>query len=163
MIMSDAKASVLGFAFESPVSSFPAREGPGTSFPKTAFMANKDTNNLTVLDVQPDSQGTKSDFGRVYQWFKLQFSDGQTGWMRGHVVGIQGDFSAYGYGVVKELTHAYTLVRDMTAVKTSTESVASSKTDTTTMRAVNPLAAAAQAQREAQATGCSNAWSASTA
>jgi hypothetical protein len=77
--------------------------------------------------------------------------------MRGHVVGIQGDFSAYGYGVVKELTHAYTLVRDMTAVKTSTEPVASSKTDTTTMRAINPLAAAAQAQREAQATEKSDA------
>ncbi|GAB4516998.1 MAG: hypothetical protein OHK0046_23180 [Anaerolineae bacterium] len=106
-------ASVLGFAYESSVVEFPVRTGPGTTFAKAPFTIMKGTANLPVLDVQPDSQGEKSDFGYVYQWFHLQFPDGQTGWMRGHVIGLQGDFTAFGYGHVTEMKHAYLMVRDM--------------------------------------------------
>lgn len=109
-------ATILGLAYESPVTEFPVRTGPGTTFAKAAFTISRGLSNLAVLDVQPDSQKTTSDYGRVYQWFNLQFPDGNTGWMRGHVVGLQGDFTQWGYGVVGKCVHAYTLVRDMTAV-----------------------------------------------
>lgn len=106
-------ATVLGFAYESPVMDFPARTGPGTTFARTAFTVRKGTSGLRVLDIQPDAQGERSDLGRVYQWLNLQLPDGSTCWMRGHVIGIQGDFNAYGYGTVNQLTHEYLLARDM--------------------------------------------------
>lgn len=107
-----ATATVLGLAYESPISQFPVRTGPGTNFDKAPFTISKGT-TAEVLKVDEDSQDTQSDFGRIYSWFELKFADGQTGWMRGHVVGIQGDFSAFGYGHVAEMTHAYKLSRDM--------------------------------------------------
>lgn len=134
-------ATVLGFAYESPVTDFPVRTGPGTSFAKAPFNIKKGTGNLQVLDVQPDQEETKSDFGRVYQWFNLQFADGQTGWMRDHVIGIQGDWSAYGYGKVLELKHAYLLERNMSKVKAAPAKEKSAEEEET----LNPLAAAAQA------------------
>lgn len=109
-------ATILGLAYASSITEFTVRTGPGTNFAKAAFRGKKDTSGLTVLDVQPDSQGEKSDFGRVYQWFNLQFPDGQTGWMRGHVIGLLGDFTDYGYGIVHDLKHAYLMVRDMEKV-----------------------------------------------
>lgn len=106
-----ASAVILGFAYDSPVTEFPVRTGPGTTFPKAAFTISKGTANLVILDVQPDSQGTQSDFGRVYDWFNLQFANGTSGWMRGHVVGITGDCSSWGFGILASPTHAYTLAR----------------------------------------------------
>lgn len=114
-----ASAVILGFAYDSPVTEFPVRTGPGTTFAKAPFTVSKGTANLVILDVQPDSQGTTSDFGRVYQWFNLQFPNG-SGWMRGHVVGISGDLSNWGYGVVAVPTHAYTLARQAVPVTVST-------------------------------------------
>ena len=104
-------ASVLGFIYDSPVTLFPVRTGPGTNFARAPFRIRKGTTGLEVLDVQPDSQNTHSNLGRVYQWFRLRFPDGQIGWMRGHVIGIEGDFSNFGYGHVALATHAYTLIR----------------------------------------------------
>ncbi len=114
-----ASATVLGFAYESPVTDFPVRTGPGTTFDRAGYTISKGTGGLQILDIQPDSQGTMSDFGRVYQWFHLQFPDGKTGWMRGHVVGISGDLSLWGYGSVSATTHAYTLVRQEVTVTTT--------------------------------------------
>jgi len=105
-------ATVLGLAYESPIAEFPVRTGPGTNFDKAPFTISKGT-TAEVITVDEDSQDTQSDFGRIYSWFELKFPDGNTGWMRGHVVGIQGDFSQFGYGNVAELTHAYKLIRDM--------------------------------------------------
>jgi uncharacterized protein YraI len=121
-------ATVLGLAYESPTVDFPARTGPGTGFGRTPFTVRKDTSGLEVLDVQPDADNTMSNFSRVYQWFHLRLADGSECWMRDHVIGIQGDFSVYGYGNVAELVHAYTLVRDMSAVK-ATKTEESAKTE----------------------------------
>ena len=117
-----ASAVILGFAYDSPVTEFPVRTGPGTTFAKAPFTVSKGTANLVILDVQPDSQSTASDFGRVYQWFNLQLPNGSTGWMRGHVVGISGDLNNWGYGVVPTPTHAYTLIRQAVPVTVSTPS-----------------------------------------
>jgi hypothetical protein len=107
-------ASVLGLAYESSLTQFTVRTGPGTSFNRAAFKAQKESQNLPILTIQPDMNEAKSDFGRVYQWFKLEFPDGNEGWLRGHVVGIHGDFNEYGYGFIPEVMHAYLLERDPT-------------------------------------------------
>jgi hypothetical protein len=110
---SNCFACVQGFSYDSPVTQFPVRSGPGTSFSEMPFKAVKGTLNLPVLDVQPDALNTPNDADKtqVYQWFKLQFPDGQVGWLRAHVVTIQGDFTAYGYGNVAAATYAYLLKR----------------------------------------------------
>jgi hypothetical protein len=107
-----ATATVLGLIYESPIIHFIARTGPGTNFDTAEFKVEKGTSGLTVLDVQPDDEETKSDFGRNYQWFHLQLPDGRTVWLRDHVVGIEGDFGMFGYGFVAPLQHAYLLARD---------------------------------------------------
>jgi hypothetical protein len=151
--MRNPTATVLGFAYESPVVEFPVRSGPGTTYDLMPFKAKKGLDKLEVLDVQPDSQNTQSPFGRVYQWFQLLFPDGQTGWMRGHVVGIYGDFSAYGYGVINTPTHAYTLIRDMSVTppalrgEPAAPEKAAPQKEAAPEKELNPLAAAARAQQ----------------
>lgn len=137
---SSCLATVQGLNYDSPVTEFPVRSGPGTTFDALAFKAQKGTANLPVLDVQRDANNTPNDNDKtqVYQWFKLQFADGQTGWMRGHVLTIQGDFSAWGYGVINTPTYAYLLKRD------------ESKTGTGTSTTSAPTAAAQTAPAAAQ-------------
>lgn len=108
-------AAVLGFAYESPTVEFPVRTGPGTNFDMAPFKVNKGTTNLEVLAIQPDSQGTTSDLGRVYNWMQMKFPNGQIGWMRGHVIGLVGDYTDYGYGVLPNLVHEYKLTRNPAA------------------------------------------------
>lgn len=114
MATNPPRASVLGFAFENPTTDFPVRSGPGTNFERVGFTVAKGTADLEPLDVQPDAGGVPNDIDptRVYQWFMFEFPNGQTGWMRGHVIGLVGDWRAWGYGVIDQPTHAYLLVRD---------------------------------------------------
>lgn len=125
-------ATVLGFAYESPTTEFPARTGPGTTFALAPFKAQKGWRDLTILDVQPDAQNTPndSDPSQVYQWFHLLFPNGQSAWLRGHVVGLYGDCRAWGYGVLNTATHAYTLRR--APVDTSTPTPETTVTTVTT-------------------------------
>jgi hypothetical protein len=113
MSIPPAQAVVLGFAFENPTADFPVRSGPGTNFERRPFTVAKNLDQLTPLDVQPDAQNTPNDLdpSRVYQWFMFAFPNGQTGWLRGHIVGIYGDWRVWGYGIIDTPTHAYTLVR----------------------------------------------------
>lgn len=163
-------ALIMGLAYDTPnpLARFTVRTGPGTNFDPAAFMAEVGLSNLEVLDVQPDSQDTHSDFGRVYQWFHMTFPDGQTGWVRDHVVGIVGDFSLYGYGIVDEPIQAYLLERNMIAAEKArqTAEIMAAKEqiakETAEMKAqaaaqeqqetatVNPMAAAAQQQPATQ-------------
>lgn len=107
------KATVLGLIYDSPIVDFPARTGPGTTFNYTPFTVAKGRDDLDILDIEPDASDTQSDFGRVYQWFHFRLPDGREGWLRDHVVGIQGDWSGFGYGKVPDVKHAYLLIRDM--------------------------------------------------
>ena len=106
-------ATVQGLAYESPIKEFPVRSGPGTKNSEL-FKAQKGWKGLQVLDIKRDEQNTPndSDRSRIYQWFKLQFPNGQTGWLREHVLTIEGDFSVWGYGVIGKATYAYILKRD---------------------------------------------------
>lgn len=112
-----ATVTILGLAYPSPIEQFPVREGPGTNFPEL-FKVQKGTTDLVLIEVQVDARNTpnQADPTRPYNWFKLRFSDGREGWIRGHVVGLQGDLTAFGFGVVETLTHAFLLKRTMDAV-----------------------------------------------
>ena len=67
---------------------------------------------LTVLDAQPDEKAVQLA-GRVYQWLKLSFPDGQTGWVRDDLLDVVGDGTRFGYGVVAQPTPAGSLTRTM--------------------------------------------------
>jgi murein DD-endopeptidase MepM/ murein hydrolase activator NlpD len=86
------------------------RPGPGEQYDPELFRAPVGTTNLTVQDVQPDAQG-KNFNGKVYQWLKLGFPNGQAGWVRDDLLEIQGDGTAFGYGVVNVQTFAFALTR----------------------------------------------------
>ncbi len=62
-----AVVHVAGLDYESSVTEFNVRPAPGTLPNEVLFKATKGTNNLTVLDVQPDNQGAKAPNGQVYQ------------------------------------------------------------------------------------------------
>ena len=110
-----AIAHVAGLDYESSVTEFNVRPAPGTVPNEVVFKAAKGTNNLTILDVQPDNQGVKAPNGQVYQWFKLEFPDGQVGWLRSHILTIEGDCTRFGYGLVNTAAYAYTLNRVIAA------------------------------------------------
>jgi hypothetical protein len=86
------------------------RPGPGEQYDPELFRAPVGTSMLTVLDAQPDAQG-KNFNGKVYQWLKLGFPNGQSGWVRDDLLEIQGDGTAFGYGVVNVQTFAFALTR----------------------------------------------------
>ena len=115
--------TVLGLAYDSQITQFPVRSGPGTNFLKTSFTVAKGMSGLKVLEVEPDANEVMSDFGRVYNWFHLEFPDGQQGWLRDHIIGIEGDFSQFGYGYVAPQKHAYLLIRDISTIPVASETV----------------------------------------
>lgn len=114
-----ARATIAGLDYESSIVEFNVRPQPGTAPNVTLFKARKGTAALDILDVQPDNQGTKRTDGQVYQWFKLSFPDGQEGWLRGHVLTIEGDLTQYGYGTLADAVYAYKLTRVIPAAAPS--------------------------------------------
>lgn len=152
MTSSPALAAVLGFNYDSPTTEFPVRSGPGTTFDALAFKAQKGWKDMPILDVQPDAQNTPNDNDKtqVYQWFKVTFPNGQAGWMRGHVLGIYGDCSSFGYGALATPTYAYLLTRTASAAAPATSAPAASTTTSTAASqqdaAANAFVAAAQAK-----------------
>lgn len=110
-----AFAVIAGLDYDSPVVEFNVRPGPGTAPDVVVLKAQKGPAKLEILDVQPDNQGTKQPDGQVYQWFKLRFANGQEGWLRSHILTIEGDCTRFGYGVVSTPTYAYKLARVVAA------------------------------------------------
>lgn len=169
--MANALVNVKGLAYDSPITQFPARSGPGTRNGEL-FKAERGLSGLTVLDIQPDEQNTPndSDRSRTYQWFKLAFPNGQTAWLREHVLTLVGDFNDWGYGVVNTETYAYLIKRDHTktgptiavTVNSSTSTTASSDADPTPAPAVTATAVISNDAQPAQmipVTGAaSRAW-----
>jgi murein DD-endopeptidase MepM/ murein hydrolase activator NlpD len=75
------------------------------------FKAIKGWAGCVPLEVRPDEQGTSWQEGRIHNWFRLTFPDGREGWLRDHILEIQGDFTAFGYGVVATPSYALFLAR----------------------------------------------------
>lgn len=110
-----AYAVIAGLDYDSPVVEFNVRPEPGTAPDVVVLKARKGPTKYEILDVKPDNQGTKQPDGQVYQWFKLKFENGQTGWLRSHILTIEGDCTAFGYGTVSKPTYAYKLNRILAA------------------------------------------------
>lgn len=65
-----------------------------------------------VLAVAEDAQRAALN-GKVYIWLNVRFDDGRTGWVRDDLIGVEGDGSGYGYGVVSSRTLAFRLIRSL--------------------------------------------------
>lgn len=102
-------AKIIGIPNIPTIKEVNVRPTPSTSQP-LIFKLAVGTAHLTVLDVQPDSEG-KNLQGKVYQWLKIAAPSGQEGWVRDDLVEVQGDGSALGYGVVSTPTVAFNLTR----------------------------------------------------
>lgn len=85
------------------------RSGPNSGY-DLLFKSPVGTADLLVLDVRVDDKGANLQ-GKTYQWFRLQFSNGQTGWARDDLLEISGDATAFGYGVLSTRTFAFALTR----------------------------------------------------
>lgn len=85
------------------------RSGPNTSY-NLLFKVAVGMSNLTVLEARADDKGNHLN-GKVYQWMRVTFPNGQSGWVRDDLVDVIGDGSPFGYGVVGQLTPAFSLKR----------------------------------------------------
>ena len=68
------------------------------------------TAGLDVIDVKADT-ANDAQGGKVFQWFKLAFSDGQQGWCRDDLLEALGDGTPFGYGQVAASTVGFNLTR----------------------------------------------------
>ncbi|MEZ4668363.1 MAG: peptidoglycan DD-metalloendopeptidase family protein [Anaerolineae bacterium] len=89
------------------------RSGPNTGY-DLLFKSPVGTSDLPVLDVRVDDKGANLQ-GKTYQWFQLQFPNGQKGWGRDDLLEISGDATAFGYRVLSVRTFAFSLTREFRA------------------------------------------------
>ncbi len=106
--------TIRGIPNRPTVTEFNVRSGPGTTFDKP-FTARVGTEAVSLLEVRADANRANLN-GKLYQWFRITFSDGREGWMRDDLLEIQGDLTAFGYSVVSQPTLAFALMRDETIV-----------------------------------------------
>lgn len=105
------------------------RTNPTTSV-DIAFTAAVGTEAVELLNVKPDKEGN-SDQGKIFQWFKVLMPGGAKGWVRDDLVDIQGDLTAFGYGVYPERVFAFDQQRGIDS-ETDTDSTTDSSTEETT-------------------------------
>lgn len=86
------------------------RSGPNTGY-ALLFKTPVGANSVSVLEVRSDDKNT--DFqGKVYQWFRVAFANGQEGWVRDDLVDILGDGTNFGYSVIEQPVIAFSLTRN---------------------------------------------------
>lgn len=83
------------------------------------FKAPVGMSDLPVIEVAADAEG-KNFQGKVYTWLKVTFPSGQSGWARDDLVEVNGDGTAFGYGVVANKTYAFALNRTAPAAPVPT-------------------------------------------
>ncbi|MBL8164833.1 MAG: chitosanase [Anaerolineae bacterium] len=86
------------------------RSGPNTAY-GLLFKAAVGMSGLPVLEVRSDEQNANFQ-GKVYQWLRVAFPNGQAGWVRDDLVDILGDGSRFGYGIVQRPVLGFSVVRD---------------------------------------------------
>ena len=116
-------AKIRGLPHNPSIREINSRSGPATSY-DVPFKAQVGLTGLTVLAVQPDENGTRFQ-GKLYQWFQLQFPDGQNAWIRDDLLACQGDGVQFGYDIINEEVFAFALQRrDVIAPGQETLSIA---------------------------------------
>jgi len=88
------------------------RSGPNTGY-ALLFRTPVGTSGLPVLEARADDKNTAFQ-GKVYQWFRVAFPNGNEGWVRDDLVDILGDGTNFGYGVIAQPVIAFSLTRDIT-------------------------------------------------
>lgn len=103
-------ARIRGLPHLPDITQINVRSGPGTNY-DIPFQGSVGLDNLPVLAVAEDEEGRNlSD--KVYQWFKLSFPDGSTGWVRDDLLDVKGNCSDWGYGTHPPETFAFALTRN---------------------------------------------------
>jgi len=106
-------ARIRGLPHNPSIVEINARSGPSTSY-ASPFKAKVGMSSLPILDVKPDETGTRFE-GKIYQWFQLQFPDGQRAWVRDDLLAIVGDGTAFGYDLIKNEDFAFAFIRKAVA------------------------------------------------
>jgi hypothetical protein len=104
------RARIRGIPEMSSVREVNVRAGAQINEP-LLFKAPVGLNDLTVLEVQPDTDGMNFN-GQTYQWFRLRFPDGQVGWVRDDLIEITDDCSSFGYSDLSQYVFAFASPRD---------------------------------------------------
>jgi hypothetical protein len=102
-------ATIRGLPHNPAITEINTRSGPSTDHDKP-LKARVGLANLPILDVQPDENDTRFN-DKVYQWFQLEFPDGQRAWVRDDLLSVIGDGVRFGYDVLDEETFAFVLTR----------------------------------------------------
>lgn len=110
MAGSSCMATIRGIPEIPSVTEVNVRSGPSTA-QSLLFKVPVGTANLPVMEVQADVSGAMFS-GKVYQWFRLNFPNGMTGWIRDDLLEIVGECSAQGYGSVAQPAFAFALTRN---------------------------------------------------
>lgn len=103
------KAKIIGIPHIPTITQVNIRAEP-TKTANLMFKVDVGISNLTVTDVKPDA-ANDAQAGKVFQWFKLTFPDGQQGWCRDDLIEVQGDGKSFGYGQVATPTVGFVLTR----------------------------------------------------
>lgn len=114
----DALARIRGLINVPSVTEVNVRSGPATST-TLVFKVPVGMSGQRIQEVQIDSEN-KNQAGKVYQWFRLLFDGGASGWVRDDLIEIQGDCTPFGYPDLTNLTYAFDLVRNAATVPAAT-------------------------------------------
>lgn len=109
MTLQQLTARVVGIPHIPSIRQVNVRDGAGTSN-NLIFKTDVGTSNLVVLDVAEDVDKRNLN-GKTYQWFKLQFPQNQTGWVRDDLMEIVGDGQPFGYPTITTWTLGFNLTR----------------------------------------------------
>jgi hypothetical protein len=86
------------------------RSGPHTGY-ALLFKTPVGANSVSVLEVRSDDKNTNFQ-GKVYQWFRAAFANGQEGWVRDDLIDILGDGTNFGYSIIDQPVIAFSLTRN---------------------------------------------------
>lgn len=112
------RAKVIGIPHIPSVTQVNIRSGPGTNF-ELVFKIDVGTTDIPIIEVKVDAEG-KNLQGKVYQWFRAQFSQGE-GWVRDDLIEIWGDGTGTGYPALTRSTVAFNLTRNPASVPPGAE------------------------------------------
>ncbi len=109
MSLTSLRLTIRGIPENQAIREVNVRSGPNINY-LLLFKAGVGMSGLPVLDVAPDEK-TAAFNGKIYQWFRVVFPNGQEGWVRDDLADIIGDGTSFGYPVIDTLTYAFTLAR----------------------------------------------------
>lgn len=115
------KLKVIGIPAIPSITQINARPDAGTN-QDLVFKVDVGATDILIIDVKEDVEGKNLD-GKVYQWFRVQFTQG-VAWVRDDLVEVWGDGTTIGYPVVNTPTLAHGLTRQVGTIAPGAETQA---------------------------------------